>query len=101
MRAILHWHAWVCEAKPVPGIELSRRQLMASMGGLVLGSYALPPGLRKLLDDVPPAMTAKPASSVLKEIKHVVILMQENRSFDHYFGVMPGVQGFADSRYAK
>jgi phospholipase C len=74
---------------------------MGSMGGLVLGSYALPPGLRKLLDDVPPATTVKPASRVLSEIKHVVILMQENRSFDHYFGVMPGVRGFADSRYAK
>ena len=50
---------------------------------------------------MPPATTAKPASRVLSEIKHVVILMQENRSFDHYFGVMPGVRGFADSRYAK
>ena len=32
----------------------------------------------------------------LKDIKHVVILMQENRSFDHYFGTLPGVRGFAD-----
>jgi phospholipase C len=29
-------------------------------------------------------------------VKHVVILMQENRSFDHYFGTMPGVRGFGD-----
>jgi phospholipase C len=26
----------------------------------------------------------------------VVILMQENRSFDHYFGALNGVRGFAD-----
>jgi phospholipase C len=26
-------------------------------------------------------------------IRHVVILMQENRSFDHYFGLFPGVDG--------
>jgi phospholipase C len=26
----------------------------------------------------------------------VVILMQENRSFDHYFGSLQGVQGFDD-----
>ena len=30
------------------------------------------------------------------DIKHVVILMQENRSFDHYFGTLSGVRGFDD-----
>jgi len=30
-------------------------------------------------------------------IDHFVILMQENRSFDHYFGTMPGVEGFPES----
>jgi phospholipase C len=29
-------------------------------------------------------------------MKHVVMLMQENRSFDHYFGTLPGVRGFDD-----
>ena len=32
----------------------------------------------------------------LSDIKHVVILMQENRSFDHYFGTLSGVRGFSD-----
>ena len=32
----------------------------------------------------------------LRDIKHVVILMQENRSFDHYFGTLAGVRGFDD-----
>jgi phospholipase C len=32
----------------------------------------------------------------LRDIEHVVILMQENRSFDHYFGTMAGVRGFDD-----
>lgn len=32
----------------------------------------------------------------LKDIKHVVILMQENRSFDHYFGTLSSVRGFND-----
>ena len=36
--------------------------------------------------------TAVPASSQasLSDIEHVVILMQENRSFDHYFGTLSG-----------
>jgi phospholipase C len=31
----------------------------------------------------------------LTDVKHVVILMQENRSFDHYFGTLSGVRGFS------
>jgi phospholipase C len=32
----------------------------------------------------------------LDDVEHVVILMQENRSFDHYYGTMAGVRGFGD-----
>ena len=32
----------------------------------------------------------------LRDVKHVLILMQENRSFDHYFGSLRGVRGFGD-----
>ena len=42
------------------------------------------------------ATTVKPAGSDLGAIDHVVMLMQENRSFDHYFGTFPGVRGFDD-----
>ncbi|WP_394830606.1 phospholipase C, phosphocholine-specific [Pendulispora rubella] len=37
-----------------------------------------------------------PRSGSIADIEHVIILMQENRSFDHYFGAMRGVRGFAD-----
>jgi phospholipase C len=32
----------------------------------------------------------------LEDVEHVVILMQENRSFDHYYGTMRGVRGYSD-----
>ncbi len=32
----------------------------------------------------------------LSQVAHVVIFMQENRSFDQYFGTLSGVRGFAD-----
>ena len=35
-------------------------------------------------------------SAGLGDIEHVIILMQENRSFDHYFGTLSGVRGFSD-----
>ena len=37
-------------------------------------------------------------SGTLADVKHVVILMQENRSFDHYFGTLRGVRGFGDKQ---
>ncbi|MFE3104729.1 phospholipase C [Nocardia tengchongensis] len=43
------------------------------------------------------AYAADPAGmGGLGDIEHIVLLMQENRSFDHYFGTMSGVRGFDD-----
>ena len=33
------------------------------------------------------------AGTGLQKIKHIIIIMQENRSFDHYFGTFPGADG--------
>jgi phospholipase C len=78
---------------------ISRRQFLTSAGGLVLASAVLPPNLRRTLTGglFPAPTSGGPGTAaVLSQIKHVVVLMQENRSFDHYFGAMPGVRGFAD-----
>src|ERR1700759_4575932 len=83
-------------------LEVSRRQLLASAGGVVLASFALPPSLRKVLGDTPAALTgAQRPGAPGSEIEHIVVLMQENRSFDHYFGAMPGVRGFGDKSVSK
>ncbi len=34
-----------------------------------------------------------PVGSGIHKIQHVVVIMQENRSFDHYFGTFPGADG--------
>ncbi|MER8188681.1 alkaline phosphatase family protein, partial [Kitasatospora sp. NPDC094015] len=39
------------------------------------------------------ASAATAATGSVADVKHVVILMQENRSFDHYFGTLNGVRG--------
>jgi phospholipase C len=36
--------------------------------------------------------------STYKDAEHIVILMQENRSFDHALGALQGVRGFNDPR---
>jgi phospholipase C len=41
--------------------------------------------------------SSPPSPSGLSKIKHVVIIMQENRSFDSYFGTYPGADGIPAS----
>src|SRR5437868_5174131 len=35
-------------------------------------------------------------TGTINDVQHVVIFMQENRSFDEYFGSLKGVRGFSD-----
>ncbi|GAA1939641.1 phosphocholine-specific phospholipase C [Kitasatospora viridis] len=42
------------------------------------------------------AAAAAARTGTIRDVKHVVVLMQENRSFDHYFGTLRGVRGFGD-----
>ncbi len=41
-------------------------------------------------------MSSPQRTGTIDDVEHIVILMQENRSFDHYFGTMRGVRGFGD-----
>jgi phospholipase C len=44
------------------------------------------------------AIPANRRTGSLRDVEHIVVLMQENRSFDHYFGTLRGVRGFGDPR---
>lgn len=35
-------------------------------------------------------------TGTLQDLEHIVIFMQENRAFDHYYGTLKGVRGFND-----
>ena len=78
--------------------KLTRRRLLSGASRVAAAAAAsalMPPNLQRLLALGPPR------SGSLKDIKHVVLLMQENRSFDHYFGTLAGVRGFADPSALK
>jgi phospholipase C len=49
---------------------------------------------------VTPPTPIPAACSTISDIEHVVILIQENRSFDHYFGSYRSVRGFSDQSMA-
>jgi phospholipase C len=81
------------------GPQLTRRRLIggAAVGAAAAASLALPPNVRKAL-----ASAQQPGRNAsLRDIEHVVLMMQENRSFDHYFGTFSGVRGFADPTAIK
>ena len=63
------------------------RAMMATAGAAV----AFTPAIARALEIAPDRRTG-----TLKDVGHVVILTQENRSFDHYFGTMRGVRGYGD-----
>lgn len=65
----------------------------ALLSGAAAGSAsALPSSIRRAFAIAPDV------GSTWKDADHVVILMQENRSFDHVFGTLQGVRGFNDPR---
>ena len=69
-----------------------RRRFLKVAGGAALGG-ALPGAIARAM-----ALPARRVTGTLKDLEHVVIFMQENRSFDHYFGSLRGVRGYSDPR---
>ncbi|HEX4022287.1 MAG TPA: phospholipase C, phosphocholine-specific [Acidobacteriaceae bacterium] len=77
----------------ISSASFSRRRLLksaAQLAAIAAAGSLMPPNVRRALALGPPR------NSSLRDIKHVVLLMQENRSFDHYFGTLSGVRGFDD-----
>src|SRR5680860_194685 len=73
----------------------TRREFLKKMG-LLSGAAGLssmvPPSIQRAM-----AINPSPGSTYM-DAEHVVILMQENRSFDHTFGTLKGVRGYNDPR---
>jgi len=69
-----------------------RRGFLRFAGGGALTAFT-PGTIRRAL-----AIPANNATGTIADVQHIVVLMQENRSFDHYFGSLRGVRGFGDPR---
>ncbi|HXT24096.1 MAG TPA: alkaline phosphatase family protein, partial [Candidatus Eisenbacteria bacterium] len=59
-------------------------------------SAAFPASISRAL-----AIPANNRTGSINDVEHVVFMMQENRSFDHYFGALRGVRGFGDPRAVR
>jgi phospholipase C len=74
------------------GETFTRRQVLA--GGLAGAAAAVLATTGRSTAEA--AATIQPAGGDLGAVEHVVFLMMENRSFDHFFGTLNGVRGFDD-----
>jgi phospholipase C len=73
--------------------DVDRRRFLnvaARSVGAAAALSVLPPGIRRAL-----SFPASNITGTIADVEHIVILMQENRSFDHYFGTLRGVRGLA------
>jgi phospholipase C len=70
--------------------DFLRKAVLLATGGGLTGGW--PTAIEKALAIDPPR------GSTYLDAEHVVILMQENRSFDHAYGTLRGVRGFNDPR---
>ena len=73
----------------------TRRDFLRNAAVLTSGAFAsgsIPDAIARALAIHPP-----PGTTFL-DAEHVVVLMQENRSFDHSYGALRGVRGFRDPR---
>ena len=71
-------------------MTIDRRRFLLS-GALAAALGGLPASIARALD-----IPADNRTGTIMDVQHVVILTQENRAFDHYFGKLSGVRGFSD-----
>jgi phospholipase C len=69
-----------------------RRQFLKFMG-LTAVTSTLKTNIAKALD-----IPANNSTGTIQDVQHIIVLMQENRPFDHHFGTLRGVRGFSDPR---
>jgi len=86
-----HWAAPAGPSDPgAPVPVLDRRRFLQVSGGATAATLLSESIARAA------ALPANRRTGTLEDVEHIVVLMQENRSFDHYFGTMRGVRGFGD-----
>jgi phospholipase C len=84
---------------PTTSQKFTRRRLLQGAARVAVAAAAetlMPPNVQRAL-----AQGWFGNSGSMRDIRHVVVLMQENRSFDHYFGTLAGVRGFDDPSALK
>jgi phospholipase C len=73
-------------------MKTDRRTFLRFLSGAAF-TASLPGSIERAL-----AVPANRRTGTIRDVEHIVFLMQENRAFDHYFGTLRGVRGYGDPR---
>ncbi len=77
--------------------EVDRRKFLRFAGtSAMAGALTVSPFEAQIAKAL--AIPANHRTGTIKDVEHIVVLMQENRPFDHHFGTLRGVRGFSDPR---
>ena len=68
--------------------HIDRRKFLQLTGAAAVTTASLTANINKAL-----AIKANKRTGTINDVEHIVILMQENRPFDHHFGTLRGVRG--------
>ncbi|MGD0066438.1 MAG: phospholipase C, phosphocholine-specific [Streptosporangiaceae bacterium] len=102
-----HEHAHDASGSPwqpgrpvLPGVSRRRFLQYTGLGAAAVAAGGIGAGAASAAVSGSPAAKTLPKgwSGTISDVKHVVILMQENRSFDHYFGTLRGIRGYGDKQ---
>lgn len=74
-------------------LKLGAASAAGSLATASLGAGIAPGLIERALAIAPAGRTG-----TIMDVEHVVVMMQENRAFDHYFGMLDGVRGLGDPR---
>ncbi len=74
-------------------MQRHNRIIAALVAGCLLAACNQTAGIKELAAPLIPTTSSATLAEAQAKIKHVVIIMQENRSFDTYFGTYPGADG--------
>jgi phospholipase C len=81
-----------------PGVSRRRFLQYTGLGAAAAATVGMGAGAAAAATTPAAKGLPKGFSGTIADVKHVVLLMQENRSFDHYFGTLRGVRGFGDKQ---
>jgi phospholipase C len=81
-----------------PGVSRRRFLQYTGLGAAAAATVGMGAGTAAAATTPAAKGLPKGFSGTIADVKHVVLLMQENRSFDHYFGTLRGVRGFGDKQ---
>src|SRR5580704_894280 len=69
------------------------RRTFLQLMGMTAAASSLKANIARALE-----IPANNRTGTIRDVEHIVVLMQENRPFDHHFGTLRGVRGFSDPR---